>query len=372
MSRKRDILLVALFCGFIGIMAIGTVFLPKQEFSVNEKRALADFPKFSADRVFSGKWESDFESYISDHFPARNFFTGIDSYYMLYTGRNGVKGIYKGRDGYLLNTPVEYNAEMLNDNLTAINAFVEKTQLKSTMIAIPTAGYIMWDKLPAIHEEYRDIEILNDIREICQGTVDFTDITEEFMLHKDDTQLYYKTDHHWTSAGAYLAYLQYANDHGFEPMTDFDIEEHSGFFGTAYTKSALWNEQPDTIEIWQYPVNVTVTINDGAEDKEYDTMFFKEHLDEPDKYPVFLDGNHAFERIVNTDSDDKKLLVLKDSYAHSFVPFLVNHYSQIDMVDLRYYFEPVSELVKEQEYDEVLMVYGLSSLSESRDISILE
>ena len=101
-------------------------------------------------------------------------------------------------------------------------------------------------------------------------------------------------------------------------------------------------------------------------------MFFTEHLDEPDKYPVYLDGNHAFERITNHDSDGGKLLVLKDSYAHCLVPFLAKHYSCIDMVDLRYYLDSVSKLTEENEYDEVLMIYGISSLCESRDISILE
>lgn len=371
MAKKRDILLIALFCGFICAMAIGMVFLPKQEVSVNEKRTLADFPKFSAGRIFSGKWESDFESYASDHFPARNFFTGVDSYYMLYSGRNGSKGVYKGQDGYLLNTPVDCDDEMLKDNLEAVNEFAAKTGIKSGIIVVPSAGYIMSDKLPRLHTQYNDDYITYEKIESQLESTELIDIIDVFKQHKDDTQLYYRTDHHWTSAGAYLAYLQYAAFRGFEPVTDFEIECYDGFFGTTYTKSALWGEKPDTIEIWKYPVDISVTINDGADNKEYGSMFFEEYIDELDKYPVFLDGNHAFERLINPGSGGK-LLVLKDSYAHCFVPFLINHYSQIDMVDLRYYFEPVSELVSEQDYDEILMVYGISSLCESRDISILE
>ncbi|MGN0150567.1 MAG: DHHW family protein [Clostridia bacterium] len=372
MSKKRDILLVVMFCGFIGIMALGTAFLPKRDFSVNEKRALEKFPEFSFGRLFSGKWENDFENYISDHFPGRNFFTAVDSYYTLYTGRNGAKGVYKGKDGYLINTPVEYNNEALYDNLTAINAFVDKTGLKATIIAVPTAGYIMPDKLPAVHKEYNDEYIIKIGIEKGLEKTEFIDLLDEFERHKEDMQLYYKTDHHWTSQGAYLAYLQYAKTHGFEPETDFDIHAYDGFYGTSYTKSALWNEKPDSIEIWEYPINADVVINDGIEDEEYKKMFFTEHLDEPDKYPVYLDGNHAFERITNHDSDGGKLLVLKDSYAHCLVPFLAKHYSCIDMVDLRYYLDSVSKLTEENEYDEVLMIYGISSLCESRDISILE
>mgnify|MGYP000063766432 FL=1 len=102
MAKKRDILLTVLFCGFIGTMAALTAFLPKQEVSVNEKRTLAKFPEFSVQKLFNGKWEKDFETYISDHFPARNFFASTDSYYMLYSGRNGSNGYIKEKTGILL------------------------------------------------------------------------------------------------------------------------------------------------------------------------------------------------------------------------------------------------------------------------------
>ena len=120
MAKKRDILLTVLFCGFIGAMAALTAFLPKQEVSVNEKRTLAKFPEFSVQKLFNGKWEKDFETYISDHFPARNFFASTDSYYMLYSGRNGSNGVYKGKDGYIINTPVKCDEEKLNANITAM------------------------------------------------------------------------------------------------------------------------------------------------------------------------------------------------------------------------------------------------------------
>ena len=135
----------------------------------------------------------------------------------------------------------------------------------------------------------------------------------------------------------------------------------------------MWYEKSDSIETWEYPINVTVTINDGFEDEVYDSMFFKEHLEEPDKYPVFLDGNHNFERIVNNDNTDgKKVLVIKDSYAHCFVPFMAENCSQIDMVDLRYYLNNVSALTEQNSYDEVLILYGISNMCEANDLAILQ
>ena len=383
MSKKRDILITALFCGFVGIMAIGTAFLPKETVSVNEKRTLALFPELSAEKLINGKWERGFESYISDHFPMRNLFTSIDSYYLFYSGRNGSKGVYKGKDGYLINAPVKYDKDILNKNMSAVMDFARNTKITTKVLIVPSAGYIMSDKLPDVHTQYHDGNILDDINQECADTVEFIDISQEFIRNREDKQLYYKTDHHWTSEGAYLAYKLWAENEGIavREKQDYSIEKTDGFFGTTYTKSALWNEKPDAIEIWEYPINVSVLVEDSLGDKqqdgmffkEYDRMFFKEHLEEQDKYPVFFDGNHGFERIINNDnSDGRKILVVKDSYAHSFVPFMAENCSQIDMVDLRYYMDSVSQLTEGNNYDEVLIIYGMSNLCEANDLAMLE
>lgn len=371
MAKKRDILLTVLFCGFIGAMAVLTAFLPKQEVSVNEKRTLAKFPEFSVQKLFNGKWEKDFETYISDHFPVRNFFASTDSYYMLYSGRNGSNGVYKGKDGYIINTPVKCDEEKLNANITAINNFVKNTGIETKLIVVPSTGYIMSEELPKVHTEYNDGEIIDDIKNRAENA-EFIDIRDTLTENKDK-QIYYKTDHHWTSYGAYLTYKKWAESENIEVRSDYDIESTDGFFGTTYSKSALWYEKSDSIETWEYPINVTVTINDGFEDEVYDNMFFKEHLEELDKYPVFLDGNHNFERIVNNDNEDgKKVLVIKDSYAHCFVPFMAENCSQIDMVDLRYYLNNVSALTEQNSYDEVLILYGISNMCEANDLAILQ
>lgn len=370
MSRKRDILIIILFCGFIGTMEVCTAFLPKQEVSINEKRTLAKFPNFSVERLFNGKWEKDFENYISDHFPARNFFAATDSYYMLYTGRNGSNGVYKGKDGYLFNTPVKCDNNKLNSNIQAVNEFAEKTKIETNIMIVPSAGYIMCDKLPKIHTEYNDGEIIAETEKKLIN-VNSIDLIDDFISAKNEQQLYYKTDHHWTSNGAYIAYKKWAGD--LEVKKNYKIEKTEGFFGTTYTKSALWNEKSDIIETWEYPIDVTVTINDGLENENYDSMFFKEHLNKMDKYPVFLDGNHGFECITNNGNPDgKRVLVIKDSYAHCFVPFMAENCSKIDMVDLRYYLEPVSKLTEENQYDEVLILCGISNLCEASDLSILQ
>ncbi len=371
---KKNKILIALFCGFIGAFMLLFLILPKKGFSVNEKRALADFPKITVKSVLNGGFESDFEEYLGDRFPFREKLTALDAYFKLCTGRNGANGVYRGKDGYLINTPVKTDESAYNANLEAMREFIKKTGLETSVMIVPTTGYIMSDKLPKNHETYNDGELIEEVRKDFTADARVIDIGEAFKNSADREGLYYKTDHHWTSRGAYEAYRLFCESRGFEPMAegDFDITSYDGFYGTTYSKSALWGEKGETLEVWRYPNNVTVEIVEGVKTEEYDNMFFDEHLSEPDMYPVFLDGNHALTRLTNPDSDGGRLLMLKDSYAHCLAPFLINHYSRIDMVDLRYYLDSVSKLCETENYDEILMVYGLSSLCESRDISILE
>ena len=371
MSKLRDKILILIFTVFIGGMLICMLVLPKEKFSENEKRTLASMPELSLSSVLNGKFERDTENYITDHFPWRNMFTAINAYAALYTGRNGSNGVYRGEDGYLINTPVKADYEQLEENVSAMMDFTEMTEIPSTLMIVPSAGYIMEDKLPKNHMEYKDGQLIEHAHKMSEAVIGYVDVDACFQRAKEECNLYYKTDHHWTSDGAYNAYVEYCREIGFEPLWEFDISRYSGFFGTTYSKSALWRESGDTLEIWDYPYDAEVRI----EDEEYvsEQLFYRHHIENMDKYPVFLDGNHAIERIVNNGNPDGgRLLVIKDSFAHCFVPFLVNHYSQIDMVDLRYYFKPVSELTQSGEYDRILYLYGIGSLTESNDISILQ
>lgn len=368
MQKLRDKCLIVLFCGFIFIMGILLAVLPKAKNSVYEKRTLATMPKFTISSVLNGKYETKFEDYINDHFPARNSFTAINSYYMLFSGRNGTNGIYKGKDGYLINTPIENDEENYIENSNTIIDFARNNGIESTMMIVPSSGYIMSDKLPKNHMEYKDGEMISNIRKIVEDYVRWVDVTAQFEADKDSGQIYYRTDHHYTTYGAYCAYRAFCGEHGFEPKTDYIREKYDGFFGTTYSKSALWNENGESLEVWRYPNNVSVDI-DG---EVYSSMWFDEHLEELDKYPVFLNGNQPFERITNPDSDGGKLLLIKDSFAHAMVPFLINHYSCIDMVDLRYYTTPVSQLLAENQYDEALFIYGVDTYCTGKDIAILQ
>lgn len=364
--KLQDKILNIVFCLFIFAFGILFVVMPKENFSENEKRDLAKAPSVSLEAILNGKFESSFESYLNDHFPFRKNFTAFNSYYLLYTGRNGENGIYKGKDGYLFTKPSK-SGEELEENVAALKDFAVNTEIMSTMLLIPSSGFVMSDKLPKNHEEYNDDKILEQINKETESEIRWVDILSKYQAAKDSGQIYFKTDHHYTVYGAYLAYEAFCEEHGLTPYTDYTIESYDGFYGTSYSKSALWNESGEKFELWRYPSNAFVEIDGTA----HGSMWFDEHLDKLDKYPVFLNGNQPFERITNPDAEGGNVLILKDSYAHALVPFLAQHYKTIDMVDLRYYSETVLDLVNQNNYGEIFMIYGLSSLCDSDDISIL-
>ena len=363
------------FCVFIFAMGLLFLFLPKQSYSSNEKRYLSTFPEFNADTLLSGKFGTEFETFLSDHTAGRNFFVGLNAYYDLVCGRNGSNGVYACADNYLINVPVDTD-NRLESNIQTLATFAADTNADASLLIVPSVGYIMEDKLPRVHDNYSD-DAYFDIIEKNKGELNFINIKQLFKGNAQEKQLYYRTDHHWTTQGAYLAYTAYCAAQGITPAPEssFEKETFENFYGTTYSTSALWLTPPDDIELWRNKANeenVHVTIQEGKSTEEYKSMFFLRHLQEDDKYPVFLDGNHSLVRIQNKNSDGPKLLLIKDSFAHCMVPFLTNHYSEIVMVDMRYYKLPVSELMEQEGIDQVLMLYGLDNISTDTDLVYLQ
>lgn len=350
--------LLAIFIFFGALL-----FAPKKNFSENEKRILAEAPEVSFENLVNGKLTKDFETYVSDHFPLRDFFVGVQSYFDLLCGRNGAADVYYCADDYLISAPADVDVKTTENNVKAFKDFASKNNLDATMIVVPSLGYVMEEKLPANHKQFKDDEIIDTAKENC-GSIKFIDLRENFKATKNDVQLYYKTDHHLTSAGAYETYKIFAQSKGFKPSAKYEIETVSDFYGTAYSKGGYWLSDPDTIELWHNKdLNVKVEIIEtGKETVTSNSVFFKNQLENADKYPVFLDGNHSLVKITNPDVKGGKLLIVKDSFAHCFTGFLAEQYSEIYMVDMRYYRKSLTELVTENKISEVLYLYGTDNL----------
>ena len=261
-----------IFCGFIFVFMILWIVIPKEHYSPQEKRVLADFPELNFETLFSGSFQKELDTYLSDHMPARNFFVGLNADYELFSGRNGSKGIYLGTDYYLFPKPAQAT-ENLTKNAGYIKEFAEDIDIPVYMTVLPSSGFIYSSRLPWNHEEYRDDELIAGFAKELGSKVNYVDSVELFKEKSALSQLYYRTDHHWTSAGAYECYNNLGAAMGYEPFAKdkFRKESVNGFYGTSYSKSALWFVTPDTIELWscedQSADAVSVEISDGNDKK---------------------------------------------------------------------------------------------------------
>lgn len=363
------------FLIFIYGMALWFLFSPKTDYSSSEKRYLQKFPDTNVEKVLSGEFGSEFETFFADQFPQRNTWVGLNAYTALAEGNNGASGVYNCKNGYLINKPVSTDNN-LDKNVSAVVDFAKTIDAPTTVLLVPSTGYIADDVLPTFHDKYNDDENISKISStLSKDKIGFVDLRERFKSeYKNGSQLYYKTDHHWTTKGAYTGYQELCKALGITPIDDSTLKKDSypDFYGTTYSSSGFWLTPPDNIEIWSNPKNsdknISVKITEGANVKTSGSMYFTDHLKEDDKYPVFIDGNHALTEITNTNAKNGTILLIKDSFSHSLAPFLAENYSKVVLVDLRYYKESVSQLVSTYNPEQVVVLYGIDNLATDTDI----
>lgn len=363
------------FLIFIYGIALWFLFSPKTDYSSSEKRYLQKFPDANVEKVLSGDFGSEFETFFADRFPQRNTWVGINAYTAFAEGNNGASGVYNCKNGYLINKPVS-TENNLDKNIGAVSDFAKSIDTPTTVMLVPSTGYIVDDVLPTFHDKYNDDEDISKISStLSKDKIGFVDLRERFKSeYKNGSQLYYKTDHHWTAKGAYTGYQELCKALGITPIDDSTLKKDSypDFYGTTYSSSGFWLTPPDNIEIWNNPKNsdrnISVKITEGANIKTSGSMYFTDHLKEDDKYPVFIDGNHALTEITNTNAKNGTILLIKDSFSHSLAPFLAENYSKVVLVDLRYYKESVSDLVTTYNPEQVVVLYGIDNLATDTDI----
>ena len=356
--RKDEIAITATFCVFLAVMCLLYLFLPKDSFSQLEKRYLAETPEVSWKNIASGQFGEDAETYMADHIPGRDFFVGLNAYFELLTGRQNASDIYTTQDGRLVEAPAKWNEAGVAKNMSAINSFAQAVGQTVDLLLVPSAGWASRENIAGPSAPYQDAELIQAIYAMAQDSVSPLDVTARF----DDPGLYYRTDHHWTSQGAYTAYEAYMTSLGreYRDQSDFTIETASGFYGSTYSRAALWLTPAEDLELWTGSTSVTVT--NGDSDTVNQSIFYRQRLEETDKYTVYLDGNHSLVRIENPDAKGcGKLLVIRDSYSNCLGGFLAESYETVVLVDLRYYNKSISQLCQEEGFDNILVCYSLGN-----------
>ena len=372
-ANKEQWLICIVFCTFLGLMFCLFLVSPKETYSEIEKKYLAEAPEISAQNILSGNLDDELELYISEHLPGRSFFVGVNAYFNLLSGRQIASDIYLAQDDRLVEKPVSPDEDNLAKKEEAIRNFAQTLGQNVDMMIIPSAGWAAQEQILGIADPYADAAILEGIYERLSGSVNPISVTE---LYRNRPDLYYRTDHHWTTEGAYLAcraYLQ-GKQKPCRARADFSVETADGFYGSTYSRAALWLTKPDTLELWTGTENLHVTAQKPGSKTpvHHDGVFYRERLEEADKYTVFLDGNNSLVRIENPEGEGK-LLVIRDSYANCLGPLLAESYETVVLVDLRYYdiMHPISQLCAEEKFDDILICYSIGNFISDTNLTVL-
>lgn len=362
-----------MFISYICTLTSFNILLPDKAFSETENRVLQKAPSFSWDALLEGDLMADYEKYFADQFPARDFWIGVKSDVERFWGKKENNGVYLGEDGYLLQEFSQPDPEELEKKLNVFHNFATSLpEVKKSLMLVPNAVKILEDQLPKYAPVDDEREFMTNVQQRLTKDITYVDVYDT-LYGKREEEIFYKTDHHWTTRGAFYAYQKLGEYLNFTPDKKefFQVKKVTdNFYGSLYSQGGFRHVQPDTIELFLPQQEVEYKVNYYDYKQTSNSLYFWENLQKKDKYTVFLGGNQSLIKVETGVTNGKKLAVVKDSYAHCFVPFLLRHYQEIYVIDLRYYNDSLQKLLQEQEIKEVLFLYNVKTFAE--DVSLLK
>ena len=344
---------VIIFLLIIFLIPIASIIAPDKTFSDYENRELQVLPEFSIKSVFDSKYQAEFESYMNDQVILRNNMVSMKNYLEVLQMKLAINNIYKAEDGFYIerHPDTEYDVELVNKNVAALNKFVQV--YGAEVYLVPNANVILKNKILFTNDA--------DIDKLLSGIQNVTFVDDILMSYDGDkSDLYYKTDHHWTTIAAYELYKNIVDN----PVDKMLIPVSTEFYGTIHNKLNI-TMKPDTIYKQDSDTHFEVYYDLGSKDFG---LYFDDYLEKKDKYAYFLDANHGLIQIKNKDiQSDEKLLIIKDSYANCLIPFLAENYKEVEVIDLRFFNLPISSYLKNKEFDRIIVLYNKNGFATNAD-----
>lgn len=361
------------FVCLLGAISLWNLLTPDREFSESENRYLKAFPKVTVKTLFSGGFLENFDTYTTDQFPMRDGWVTVKTLSQLALLKQDNGRVYFGDNNRLYAVPEPANPSLEEDNCRAVASFLsavrrELPDAKLSVMLVPTASTVLPEELPAFAPVADEAVLLERMKTALasQDAILFTDPTQALLDAKGAHNLYYRTDHHWTTWGAFAAYQEWAGQMGLTPQAvdTFSVKTVADdFAGTLFSKAGLSWYPKDTMEVFLPLTAESCTLSTDGGKTWKAGLYHEDALSMRDKYTYFLYGNYPVTEIRTQAGSGKTLLVVKDSYAHSFVPFLTGHYERILMVDPRYFKEDILQWTLSQNVDDVLVLYNAATFA---------
>lgn len=376
-----------IFFAIVLIIPLVTFIMPKQDFSQMENRTLATFPKFSFSTLKDRQFMNGFDNFFLDHFVLRDNWISTKGNIEHITGQKESNDVFVC-DDKLIRRINEPDIDSVKRTVDAVKSFGEKNNITPFVMIVPSAAEIQEEFLPsnASSTVWDQQKLITDINKWFGSSAIPIDVYK-CLYEKKNENIFYKTDHHWTTEGAYYAYVEAGKSLGYQGLNHdlFSIENAStDFYGTLYSRSAYRNIQPDIIKIYSSDIIDKIekyTVFDGKAETEYDSLYFREYLDTKDQYALFLGPNQAITTIETTKmseynrsdvNKEKNILIFKDSYAQAFVPFLTHAYNKITLVDLRYLNTSFEDYIDLDEYGQVMLLYSIDTFANTTDLTKID
>ena len=365
----------------VGIIFILTLFLfliinvivPDREKSVQENRMLATKPKFRLSSLISGDYDEKFEAYMDDQFVGRDMWRKLKVTVDRIGGSRLENGVYIGTNGQLLEQIEVADENHLAANIKAIKSFSEsQSKIPVRMMLVPDAANVLNHSLPSLAKPEDQTQMFSMVRKDLGDSVEWIDVSTELNKHKTE-KIYYKTDHHWTTLGAFYAFQATAPSLGIEGDLSGKYVSYAvsdSFNGMLASKSGVNLGEKEQIDIYVPTEEDTDLIIDYVDEgKRSTSLYDSSKLKEKDQYTVFLGGNSSLLDIRTVSTSTKRLLLVKDSFANSFIPFLTPYYREIVVVDPRYYSGTINDLMDSYRISEVLFLYSGNTFFKDNNIS---
>ncbi len=369
-KRLPGVIFMVLLLGLAGKEALSH----QRTYSPVEKRELQTRPEISITKVLDGRFQRKYESYLRDQFPGRDHWVSFQTDMELFMGKNEIHNVYIGKNHYLLEhyTEKEFDPQQISKNLQALEKFVGKAKQNADVhvMMVPTKSWILREKLPAFAPHYKEQKFYDALQQKLEKEDVLISVEPVLDAHKEE-EIYYRTDHHWTTLGAWYAYEQYTKAVG------GDLQRAQGkkkfrciskdFYGTTYAK-INYARQADKIEIYEPEDKLRVVYNMG--EKKTKTLYDVSFLKTADQYSVFTGGNQAVLEITGGIKNGKTLLLIKDSFANSILPFLAEDYEKLVVVDLRQLNVSGDRLLEMFSPTDILILYNSAQFAQDKEFEI--
>ena len=375
-DRQRKVqeqLVGIIFILILFLFLIINIIVPNKEKSVQENRMLATKPKFRLSSLISGDYDEKFEAYMDDQFVGRDMWRKLKVTVDRICGSRLENGVYIGRNGQLLEQIEVADENHLAANIKAIKSFSEsQKKIPVRMMLVPDAANVLNHSLPALAKPEDQTQMFSMVRKELGDSVEWIDVSTELNKHKTEN-IYYKTDHHWTTQGAFYMFKDTASLFGIKGDVSDDYVSYTvtdDFNGVLASKSGCGLDEKEKIDIYA-PTNGDddVIVNYVNETKKTTSLYDSSKLKTRDKYGVFLGGNTSVIDIKTVSTSQKRLLVVKDSFADCFIPFLTPHYREIVVVDPRYYSGTMQDIMDTYRITDALILYSGNTFFTDNNIS---